>query len=61
QSGIRHEIGWDYGFGVQYKPLLSENIVFTSGFGILKPGVGFKNIYTSEILFSGFVQMRLLF
>jgi len=61
QGGIRHEIGWDYGLGVQYRPLLSENIVVTGGFGILQPGKGFKQIYTGETLYSGFVLMRLAF
>ncbi len=61
QSGIHHEIGWDYGFGAQYRPLLSENVVFTGGFGFLRPGSGFKNIYTGDTLYSGFLHLRLLF
>jgi len=61
QGGIRRQIGWDYGVGVQYKPLLSENVVVTGGLGILRPGDGFKNIYTGQTLYSGFVLMRLLF
>ncbi|HYM13487.1 MAG TPA: hypothetical protein VEU62_22295 [Bryobacterales bacterium] len=61
QSGIRHAIGWDYGLGVQYRPLLSENVVITTGLGVLQPGDGFKNIYTSRVLYSGFLQVRLLF
>src|SRR5262249_42047080 len=61
QSAIRHEIGWDYGIGLQYRPLLSENIVITAGFGLLQPGTGFKKIYTPDVLYSSFVQMRLLF
>ncbi len=61
QSAIRHEIGWDYGIGVQYRPLLSENIVVTAGFGLLQPGTGFKKIYTPQVLYSSFVQLRMLF
>lgn len=61
QSGIRHEIGWDYGLGVQYRPWLSENLVFTGGIGILQPGDGFKAIFAGRTLYSGFVAMRLLF
>ena len=61
QSGIRHQIGWDYGLGFQYRPLLSENVVFTAGFGLLQPGDGFKKIYTGEALYSGFLALRLLF
>src|SRR5262249_42217817 len=33
QGAPRHEIGWDYGIGLQSRPLLSENIVITAGFG----------------------------
>ena len=61
QSGIKHEIGWDVGLGLQYKPLLSENVVVTSGISVLKPGDGFKNIYPGQMLYSGFVLVRLLF
>ena len=49
------------GLGVQYRPLLSENVVVTSGVSILKPGDGFKSIYTGQVLYSGFVLVRLLF
>jgi hypothetical protein len=61
QSGIRHEIGWDYGLGAQYRPLLNENVVLTGGFGLLRPGKGFRQIYTGQTLYSGFLLMRLLF
>jgi hypothetical protein len=61
QSNIRKSIGVDTGFGVQYRPKLSENILFTGGIGTLFPGAGFKKLYTGQTLLSGFVQMRFLF
>jgi len=61
QGGIRREIGWDYGLGAQYRPLLSENVVVTAGFGLLRPGEGFRRIYTGQNLYSGFLLMRLAF
>ncbi len=61
QSRIRHGIGVDAGLGVQYRPLLSDNVVVTGGFGILAPQAGFKDIFTGRTLFSGFLLMRLLF
>lgn len=61
QSGIRHSIGVDAGFGLQYRPLLSENIVFTGGFGVLFPGAGLKNIYPDKMLYSGFILTRFFF
>ena len=61
QAHIRHAIGFDSGVGIQYRPLLSENIVVTAGFGTLFPGDGFKDIYTSRTLFSGFINLRMVF
>jgi hypothetical protein len=61
QSRIRHTVGLDSGIGIQYRPLLSENLVVTGGLGILAPGRGFKDIYTGRTLFSGFVNLRMVF
>ncbi len=61
QSHIRHAIGLDTGLGVQYRPLLTENIVITGGMGTLAPGRGFKDIYTGRTLFSAFVNVRMVF
>jgi hypothetical protein len=61
QAHIRHAIGFDSGVGLQYRPLLSENFVITAGFGTLFPGDGFKDIYTSRTLFSGFINLRMVF
>ena len=61
QSGIRHGIGIDTGFGAQYRPKLNDNIVVNSGFGILVPQAGFKNIYNGRTLYSSFVNVRLVF
>jgi len=61
QEHIRHSIGLDSGVGLQYRPLLSENIVITAGFGTLLPGDGFRDIYSKQLLFSAFVNLRLVF
>jgi hypothetical protein len=61
QSGIRHGIGVDGGFGLQYRPLLSDNVVVTGGFGVLVPQEGFKSLYNGRTLYSGFVNMRLVY
>ena len=61
QSHIRHGIGLDTGLGLQYRPLLGENIVIPVGFGALEPGGGFQDIYTRRLLFSGFLNLRLVF
>jgi hypothetical protein len=61
QSNIHHAIGLDTGIGLQYRPLLSDNIVVTGGFGALAPGQGFKDIYSGQVQFSSFVNVRLVF
>jgi hypothetical protein len=48
QNHIRHEIGWDLSLGVAYRPLLVNNITMTFGAATLKPGRGFRDIYTDR-------------
>jgi hypothetical protein len=47
QPHIRHEIGRDYSVGVAYRPLLINNVTLTFGAATLKPGRGFRDIYTN--------------
>ncbi len=61
QSRIRKGIGADAGFGLQYRPKLSDNIVLTGGFGVLIPHAGFKDIYNQRTLLSAFVVSRFQF
>ena len=61
QSHVRHAIGLDTGMGLQYRPLLNDNIVLTGGFGVLAPGGGFNDIYSGKSLFSGFLNVRMVF
>jgi hypothetical protein len=61
QSHIQPGIGVDTGLGLQYRPLLNDNIVLTGGFGVLAPGAGFNDIYSGQSLFSGFLNVRLVF
>ena len=42
---IRREIGFDLSLGWQYRPLLTDNIILSGGFGALLPGSGFRDIY----------------
>ena len=54
-------VGFDLGLGCEYRPLLSENVVFVGGVQMLIPGQGFKDIYDnfdSEVgkLVAGFIN-----
>lgn len=45
---ISREIGADLGVGLEYRPLLNNNIIFSVGFSTLIPGEGFSQIYETE-------------
>jgi len=42
------EIGADCSLGVQWRPLLTDNIIISAGLGVLVPGAGFKDIYRTN-------------
>jgi hypothetical protein len=39
------EFGYDLSLGVQWRPLLTDNIIISCGFGAFLPGQGFRDIY----------------
>ncbi len=41
-------IGLDCSLGIQYRPLLTNNIIITAGAGFLIPGQGYKDIYRAN-------------
>jgi hypothetical protein len=45
QGNIDRFIGADLGWGCEYRPLLTENVVFLGGVQMLIPGQGFRDIY----------------
>lgn len=42
---IDEEIGVDLSMGVQWRPLLTDNLIVSAGLGVLLPGEGFRDIY----------------
>ena len=42
---IREELGVDLSIGFQYRPLLTDNVILSAGFGAFLPGGGFRDIY----------------
>jgi hypothetical protein len=72
QPDIRKRIGFDYGVGVLYRPLLSENWIVSAGYSSLIPGSGFTDIYSSncngqncgqkrKVLYSAFVKLKFVY
>jgi len=45
---IHHDLGWDFSLGVQYRPLLTDNVIISAGMGFLLPGQGYKDIYQTS-------------
>lgn len=58
---IGRDIGFDLSMGVQYRPLLTNNVIFTFGAAALIPANGFKDIYTDETLYSCFGAITLTY
>jgi hypothetical protein len=66
QAGIPRWIGTDLAVGFEYRPLLSNNVIFVAGVNALVPGDGFQALYNSlnsnvSTLWSGFLEMTLTF
>jgi len=43
-----NDLGLDCSLGFQWRPLLTENIIFTAGAGFFVPGQGYKDIYRAN-------------
>ena len=66
QSNIARDIGVDLSTGVEYRPFLSNNVIFLAGLSSLIPGGGFRQLYNNldnkpPVLFNGFVEMVLTY
>jgi hypothetical protein len=62
QSDIDEEIGWDASLGIQYRPLLNDNVIITAGIAGFVPGKGFIDIYDkSTMLYSAFATLTLTY
>src|SRR5882672_1325307 len=48
QNHIRHDIGFDYSVGVEYRPFLINNVTLTFGAATLQTGRGFRDIFTDK-------------
>jgi hypothetical protein len=61
QPNISPHIGIDLSVGWQWRPLLSENVQVNVGFASLVPLEGFKQIFTSKLLFAPSLELKLLY
>jgi len=49
-ANITPDVGWDLSGGVQYRPLLTNNIIVSAGLGALIPANGYKAIYETNTI-----------
>src|SRR5262249_34867052 len=66
QEQIRSQIGTDLSLGVEYRPLLSNNVIMKFGVSSLIPGRGFRDIYNNirtDIgpFFAAFTELQLTY
>jgi hypothetical protein len=61
QNGIPRTIGTDGSIGVIWRPFLSDNIVITGGAAGLVPGLGLRDFFTGQSLFSLFAIIKFQF
>ncbi len=61
QHQIGHSVGIDYSIAFTYRPLLIDNIILVAGLAGLTPLDGFRDIYTAQTLFQGFLNVILTY
>lgn len=66
QGTMQRFIGTDLSVGVEYRPLLSNNIIVTAGVSGLVPGAGFRDIYDNlmgrqNTLAAAFLEVNLTY
>jgi hypothetical protein len=63
--GLDRTLGNELGLGVQWRPLLTENIVVSAGGGALRPGAGYRAMYSvtgyKRLLHSALVAVALTY
>ncbi len=64
QENIARYIGIDLSLGMEYRPLLNNNIILRAGVSTLLPGSGFRDLYNNfgnntETLVAGFIDVVL--
>jgi hypothetical protein len=61
QNTVDKFLGVDAGVGVQYRPMLTDNLLLTAGVSAFQPGKGFKQVLSSGLLYTPFVVATLTY
>jgi len=57
QNALGHDLGIDSSIGLRYRPLLIDNVILNGGIALFTPASGFRDIYSSQELYSFFTSM----
>ena len=47
EGSIPNDIGWDISAAATYRPKFNQNLVFRLSGAVLKPGAGFRDLFTN--------------
>ena len=61
QNEISKFLGIDVGGGIQYRPMLTDNLLLTAGVSAFQPSKGFKQVLSSGVLYTPFVVATLTY
>lgn len=61
QTNIGRDIGLDYSVGLQYRPLLINNVILTVGAAALTPAGGLRDLLEGQTLYSTFLATTLVY
>lgn len=61
QPNIRGDVGVDVGLGLEYRPLLNNNIILKTFAGLLQPVGGFRDIFEGSTLYQAGTAAVLVF
>jgi hypothetical protein len=61
QPSIREDVGVDVSLGLEYRPLLNNNIILKPFVAVFQPVGGFKDIYQSSTLYQAGTEMVFVF
>jgi hypothetical protein len=61
RPAIPRAIGVDVGSGIRWRPLLNDNVIVAAGGAALLPAQGFRQTFSSGVLFTLFAELRLTY
>lgn len=62
QREVDRTLGVDYNLGIQYRPLLTDNVIINIGAALFQPLNGFQDLYESKnTLYQGFIELVLVY